>query len=164
MAKNSVLRFEFLLVIMIIGFFVGIFFVVFSTAHNKAKITAYMAYAEQMQRLVASAVATGYLDGYVEPEFACLGTYASVHDCTSNDGLNAMLTKIGTIPNPGTTSPYNAQLGVMMKSRRMGNKNYMEVRVGISSDIMITKKVCDAFGWGSDHSSYCYIHISQTSR
>ncbi len=164
MARNSVLRFEFLLVMMIIGFFVGVFFIVFSTAHDKAKISAYMTYAEQMQRFVASAVAMGYMDEYDESTFACLGSYENMNDCKKNEKLNALLTKIGTMPNPGATSPYNEHLGVMANSRRIGSKEYMEIRVGISSDIMTTKKICDAFGWGSDQSSYCYIHISQTTR
>lgn len=160
--KQSIFRFEFLVIIAIIGLFAGIFLVSLYTAHTKARVTAYMSYAEQAQRLIAGAVASGYVDDYVHDNLICLGGYGPEVICEQNQQLNVALSQIGALPQEAVVSPYNDHLGVGVISRTIDGSLYFEVRVGISSDIALTKEVCDDFGWGSDGSSYCYIHIKQS--
>lgn len=156
--------FEFLMVFAIVGFVAGLFLLIASHVQDRARMTAYMAYAEKMQRLVAGATASGYMDGYYATDLVCLGKYDGKMPCVQDKDLDARLQRLSAIPDPGMTSPYNVQLTPGITSRTIQGVQYFEVRVGISSDILITKDVCEKYGWGSDNSSYCYIHIAQTSK
>lgn len=156
--------FESLLIMAIIVFFVGSFFVVVQGARHKTHVTAYMTYAEQMYRLVAAAAAGGYIENYDSSTPVCVGAYSVDVQCVQDKELNMALAKISDMPHVAPVSPYNQNLGVTAYTRSIGGSDYVEMRVGVSGDTDQTRKVCEDFGWGSDGSSYCYVHIKKSTR
>ncbi len=165
---------ELLMVIAIIGILATIILISLNSSREKAMVAKYTTYATQMHRLVATAVAAGYLDaGVIENQSLtgnyCLGAYndtcwdAAAENNSVIDGALQKLTDFPQITKEDAFSPYNTKYGVMM-SIPSGNTYANITMYLLAGDVPYLTKICKSINWKVCGNTSCCVTVPLNSR
>lgn len=152
---------ELLIVMAIIGLLAAIVLISLSTARDRAKNAAYITYMTQSKKLVAGAIAAGYLDDITVQDDTCLGIYTGSSFCIADPVFNTALTRLSDVPDPGVISPFNDTAGVFLSVSPV-DSSYIRINAGVSIQSTVTQGICNEAGWSTDSTgAYCYIDLNR---
>jgi prepilin-type N-terminal cleavage/methylation domain-containing protein len=166
---------ELLMVVAIVAILSSIILIGLNSSREKAAVGKYTSYAVQMHRLVADAVAAGYLDRGVAnadsiagsaycfgPEDRCWGGQN-----TSSADLDNALTKLSDYPTgynqDDVHSPFNSDYGVSIGM--LGDNSAMRIRMYLlSGDPLFLSKTCQSMNWAVCHNDSCCVDVPLSTR